>query len=95
VAARFGALHDKEVAARALGGDRLVERSDLPAHQRASGMTGVDELRVGLAVVELDDPRPARRHRDARGIEERHQEVHADGAARPLRSYVHARAAFE
>src|SRR6185436_8641078 len=91
VAARLGALRDHEIAARGLGGDRLVERSDLPAHERTERVSLVDERALGLAIEELDDPRAARRDRDARWIEERHQEVHTERAGSRLRDALELR----
>ena len=49
-----------------------------------------DELRVRLAVEELDDAGAACGDGEARGVEERHQEVDADDAPGPLRRAARA-----
>jgi hypothetical protein len=88
VATGLDALGHDQVAAGVRSRFGLLDRTDLPAGQGATSLGQLDKLGVGIAVEELDHACPGSRDLDGLAVEEGHQEVDAERAARPLAKCV-------
>ena len=79
VATRLGALRDDDVAAGLGRRTRLAHRADLPRNQRTGRVHSIHEAGIRIPIKELDQASARRRNVDCVRVEEREQEVDAEG----------------
>ena len=82
MAAGLGALRDHDVAAGLDRRTRFADRADLPRGQRTGRVHSIHQLGIRIPVEELDQASTRRGEVDCFRVEEREQEVDAEGTLR-------------